>query len=291
MALYSLATGALLISVVSRTSRCAGGSPMGTARASAVLRYHSFFNGKYQGIIYKFWSDIRCCSSIVDNCLSLYSPAARLFRRDKISASLLAALLISPHTYWQDYSLTAVVAMLGVSPPARVVLLFHGLTFTTGKTTSHDFHCARIPGCPPGPSRRSSPRPINLRVSDSMHLKPGFQRTVSAVCLFGSLSISFIAVLWVIVSRDRIDIVEALLVLASVLLALALPKFGARTFQSFDRCSGVSHGNHSAQCCWSEFCRSPGRAALCSLFSRRPRPERTTNSRTCSRERHLPREE
>jgi hypothetical protein len=43
---------------------------------------------------------------------------------DKISASLLAALLISPHTYWQDYSLTAVIAMLGINPAARVVLLF-----------------------------------------------------------------------------------------------------------------------------------------------------------------------
>jgi hypothetical protein len=43
---------------------------------------------------------------------------------DKISASLLAALLISPHTYWQDYSLTAVIAMFGISPAARVILLF-----------------------------------------------------------------------------------------------------------------------------------------------------------------------
>jgi hypothetical protein len=42
---------------------------------------------------------------------------------DKISASLLAALLISPHTYWQDYSLAAVVAMLGINPAARLVLL------------------------------------------------------------------------------------------------------------------------------------------------------------------------
>jgi hypothetical protein len=42
---------------------------------------------------------------------------------DKMSASLIAALLVSPHTYWQDYSLAAVIAMLGVSPVARVVLL------------------------------------------------------------------------------------------------------------------------------------------------------------------------
>jgi hypothetical protein len=42
---------------------------------------------------------------------------------DKMSASLLAALLISPHTYWQDYSLAAVVAMLGINPAARLVLL------------------------------------------------------------------------------------------------------------------------------------------------------------------------
>jgi hypothetical protein len=42
---------------------------------------------------------------------------------DRVSASLIAALLVSPHTYWQDYSLAAVIAMLGVSPLARVVLL------------------------------------------------------------------------------------------------------------------------------------------------------------------------
>jgi hypothetical protein len=42
---------------------------------------------------------------------------------DKMSASLIAALLVSPHTYWQDYSLVAVIAMLGVSPAARIALL------------------------------------------------------------------------------------------------------------------------------------------------------------------------
>jgi len=71
-----------------------------------------------------------------------------------------------------------------------------------------------------------------------MQLRPGFQRIASAVCLFGPLSISFIAILWVIVSRDRIDIVEAPLVLASALLALALPKLGARAFHRFDALLG-----------------------------------------------------
>jgi hypothetical protein len=42
---------------------------------------------------------------------------------DKMSASLLAALLISPHTYWQDYSLAAVIALHGLSPVARVAFL------------------------------------------------------------------------------------------------------------------------------------------------------------------------
>jgi hypothetical protein len=42
---------------------------------------------------------------------------------DKISAALFAALLISPHTYWQDYSLAAVVAVLAITPWASVVLL------------------------------------------------------------------------------------------------------------------------------------------------------------------------
>jgi hypothetical protein len=42
---------------------------------------------------------------------------------DKIAAAILAALLISPHTYWQDYSLTAVVACLAITPAASVVFL------------------------------------------------------------------------------------------------------------------------------------------------------------------------
>lgn len=42
---------------------------------------------------------------------------------DKISAAILGALLISPHTYWQDYSLTAVVALLAANPAASLVFL------------------------------------------------------------------------------------------------------------------------------------------------------------------------
>jgi hypothetical protein len=67
-----------------------------------------------------------------------------------------------------------------------------------------------------------------------MHIKPGLQLGVSAACLLGSLSISFIAVLWVIVSRDRIAIFEGLLVIASALIALARPTLGARALYSFD---------------------------------------------------------
>ena len=67
-----------------------------------------------------------------------------------------------------------------------------------------------------------------------MQVKSGLQRAGAAVCLLGSLSISFIAVLWVIVSRDRIDIAEGLLVLASALVALARPGFGARALHNFD---------------------------------------------------------
>ena len=43
---------------------------------------------------------------------------------DKVSAALLTALLLSPHTYWQDYSLAAVVALLAVNPTVRIILLF-----------------------------------------------------------------------------------------------------------------------------------------------------------------------
>jgi len=53
----------------------------------------------------------------------LYIVVRQGFIPDAVSASLLAALLISPHTYWQDYSLAAVIAMLGTSPAALVAFL------------------------------------------------------------------------------------------------------------------------------------------------------------------------
>ena len=42
---------------------------------------------------------------------------------DRISAALLAALLLSPHTYWQDYSLAALAALLSVRSWPRYILL------------------------------------------------------------------------------------------------------------------------------------------------------------------------
>ena len=67
-----------------------------------------------------------------------------------------------------------------------------------------------------------------------MQVKSGLQRAVSALCLLGSLLTVFIAVLWVIVYRDRIAIVEGLLVLTSAVVALARPKLGVRALDSFD---------------------------------------------------------
>ena len=43
--------------------------------------------------------------------------------KDKLSAAILTGLLLSPHTYWQDYSLWALVAMLAPQPYARFALL------------------------------------------------------------------------------------------------------------------------------------------------------------------------
>jgi len=42
---------------------------------------------------------------------------------DKVSAALLAGLLISPHTYLQDYSLVAIVALLETNPMGGILLL------------------------------------------------------------------------------------------------------------------------------------------------------------------------
>lgn len=42
---------------------------------------------------------------------------------EKVSAAILTALLVSPHTYWQDYSLVAIVAMLTENVVVRILLL------------------------------------------------------------------------------------------------------------------------------------------------------------------------
>jgi len=42
---------------------------------------------------------------------------------EKVSAAILTALLVSPHTYWQDYSLAAMVAMLTDNTAVRILLL------------------------------------------------------------------------------------------------------------------------------------------------------------------------
>jgi len=99
-----------------------------------------------------------------------------------------------------------------------------------------------------------------------MQVKSGLQRAVSAICLFGSLSVSFIAVLWVIVSRDRIDLVEGLLVLTSVLVALTLPRFGARAFHSFDALLGRVSRKPLRSVLLVGILSLAGRAALLPIF-------------------------
>jgi len=53
-----------------------------------------------------------------------YFVARRGSLTDKVSAALLAALLISPHTYLQDYSLASVAVLPGTNRPAQMALLF-----------------------------------------------------------------------------------------------------------------------------------------------------------------------
>ena len=43
--------------------------------------------------------------------------------QDGVTACLFAAILLSPHAYWQDYSLAAIVAMLTAHPAAQFLLL------------------------------------------------------------------------------------------------------------------------------------------------------------------------
>ena len=65
-----------------------------------------------------------------------------------------------------------------------------------------------------------------------------FRRAASAACLLGSLFVICTAVLWVIVSGDRIAIAEGALVSASVLLALVRPELGSGAFRRFDALIG-----------------------------------------------------
>jgi hypothetical protein len=61
---------------------------------------------------------------------------------------------------------------------------------------------------------------------------------LSGLCVLASLLTTIVALLWVIVSGDRIAIIEGLLVLTSVLAALVRPKLGARAFHSIDALLG-----------------------------------------------------
>jgi hypothetical protein len=122
MAMYSLATGSVLLALsfglvgiqgfrqwvqlVRAPSSDITPSLMGNIRALDI----------HFGLVF---AAIALLLTVV--CLSIVLRHGSL--ADKISAALLAALLISPHTYWQDYSLAAIVAMLGTSPAAQVVLL------------------------------------------------------------------------------------------------------------------------------------------------------------------------
>jgi hypothetical protein len=71
-----------------------------------------------------------------------------------------------------------------------------------------------------------------------MHAKPVFTHAASATCFLGALLTIVIASLWVIISRDRIAIVEGLLVLLSVLISVMRPKLCARAFYGFDAVLG-----------------------------------------------------
>jgi hypothetical protein len=71
-----------------------------------------------------------------------------------------------------------------------------------------------------------------------VQIKPGWQRSLGALCLLGTTFTVFIALLWVMVAGDRIALVECSLVLASALVAIVRPRLGARAFRRFDAIVG-----------------------------------------------------
>jgi len=99
-----------------------------------------------------------------------------------------------------------------------------------------------------------------------MHVKSGLQRAVSAASLLGSLLAVVIALLWVIVYRDRIAIVEGLLVLASVAVALTRPKLGARALDGFDALLGRIARKPQCSVWLVGILSLTGRAALLPIF-------------------------
>jgi hypothetical protein len=99
-----------------------------------------------------------------------------------------------------------------------------------------------------------------------MQVKSGLKSAVSAVCLLASLLTVFIAVLWVIVYRDRIAIVEGLFVLASVVVALARPKLGARALDGFDALLGRIARKPQRSVLLVGVLSLAGRAALLPIF-------------------------
>jgi hypothetical protein len=123
MALYSLATGAILLALSFALVGARGFRQwiqLVQAPSSDITPY---LMGNIRALNIHFGLIFAGVALVLTiGCLYMVLRYGSL--SDKISASLLAALLISPHTYWQDYSLTAVIAILGVSPLAQIVLLF-----------------------------------------------------------------------------------------------------------------------------------------------------------------------
>jgi hypothetical protein len=122
MALYALATSSLLLAVsfvlvgaqgfrqwvelVQAPSSDITPSVMGNIRA---LNIH--------------FGPVAAAGALLVTIVCCYFVARRGSLTDKVSAALLAALLLSPHTYLQDYSLASVIVLLGANRLAQIVLL------------------------------------------------------------------------------------------------------------------------------------------------------------------------
>jgi len=122
MALYALATGSLLLAVSFVLVGAHGFRQWIELVQSPSSDITPSVMGNIRALNIHFGPAVAIPALLV-TIVCCYFVARHGSPHDKVSAALIAALLISPHTYLQDYSLASVVVLSGNNRLARMVLL------------------------------------------------------------------------------------------------------------------------------------------------------------------------